>query len=290
MNPLSMLIAKARGTWDFGAPPNALLMHYPDYLIVGVSVVIANVVRRLGQQVAQAREMGSYQLGDLIGSGGMGEVYRATHRMLARPAAIKLIRPEMVGEGSGEAAQLAVKRFRREAEAAASLRSPHTVELYDFGVTEDGTMYFVMELLDGMTLDALVSRAGPLPAGRVIHILRQVCESLAEAHASGLIHRDIKPANIHVGRQGLTHDFVKVLDFGLVKSMADRGVEERIARRGTVGGHGRRAHAGHARLHGAGGGARRARRCAGGCLRRRDVSPTTCLRGAWCSRPRPASR
>jgi len=107
MNPVSMLIAKARGTWDFGAPANALLMHYPDYLIVGVSVVIANVVRRLGQQVAQAREMGSYQLGDLIGSGGMGEVYRATHRMLARPAAIKLIRPEMVAGGGGEAAQLA---------------------------------------------------------------------------------------------------------------------------------------------------------------------------------------
>ena len=154
MNPLSMLIAKARGTWDFGAPANALLMHYPDYLIVGVSVVVAYVVRRLGQQVAQAREMGSYQLGELIGRGGMGEVYRATHRMLARPAAIKLIRPEMVGAGSGEAAQLAVRRFRREAEAAASLRSPHTVELYDLGVTEDETMYFVMELLEGMTLEA----------------------------------------------------------------------------------------------------------------------------------------
>ena len=99
-------------------------MHYPDYLMVGVAVVVSPVVRRLGQQVAKAREMGSYQLGELIGRGGMGEVYRATHRMLARPAAIKLIRPEMVGGGSGEAAQLAVKRFRREAEAAASLRSP----------------------------------------------------------------------------------------------------------------------------------------------------------------------
>ena len=223
MNPLSMLIAKARGTWDFGAPANALLMHYPDYLIVGVSVVVAYVVRRLGQQVAQAREMGSYQLGEMIGRGGMGEVYRATHRMLARPAAIKLIRPEMVGAGSGEAAQLAVRRFRREAEAAASLRSPHTVELYDLGVTEDETMYFVMELLEGMTLEALVSRDGPLPPGRAIHILRQVCESLAEAHATGLIHRDIKPANIHVGRLGLTHDFVKVLDFGLVKSVGEKG-------------------------------------------------------------------
>jgi serine/threonine-protein kinase len=169
--------------------------------------------------------MGSYQLGELIGRGGMGEVYHATHRMLARPAAIKLIRPEMVGEGSDEAAKLAIKRFRREAEAAASLRSPHTVELYDLGVTEDETMYFVMEYLEGMTLEQLVAREGRLPAGRTVHILRQVCLSLAEAHAAGLIHRDIKPANIHVGRLGLTHDFVKVLDFGLVKSVGDKGAE-----------------------------------------------------------------
>jgi len=221
MNPLAMLVAKWRGVWD-GPSINIVLMHYDDYLLVVVSVVIAGVVRRLGQQVVQAREMGSYQIGELIGSGGMGQVYRATHRMLARPAAIKLIRPEMVGEGSGEAARLAVKRFRREAEAAASLRSPHTVELYDLGVTDDETMYFVMELLDGMTLEALVAREGPLPPGRVIHILRQVCESLAEAHAAGLIHRDIKPANIHVGRLGLTDDFVKVLDFGLVKSTGEK--------------------------------------------------------------------
>ena len=117
-------------------------------------------------------------------------------------------------------AQVAVARFRREAEAAANLRSPHTVELYDFGVTEDGTLYFVMELLDGMDLESLVRREGPLPGKRVIHILRQVCESLEEAHAAGLVHRDIKPANIHVGRLGLRHDFVKVLDFGLVKSVA----------------------------------------------------------------------
>ena len=99
MNPLAMLIAKWRGTWEFGSWVNVLLMHYADYLLVGVAVVISMVVRRLGQQVAQAREMGSYQIGELIGSGGMGEVYRATHRMLARPAAIKLIRPEMVGAG-----------------------------------------------------------------------------------------------------------------------------------------------------------------------------------------------
>jgi serine/threonine protein kinase len=117
-------------------------------------------------------------------------------------------------------AELAIARFRREANAAAKLRSPHTVELYDFGETEDGTLYFVMELLEGMDLETLVSREGPLPQKRVIHILRQACESLEEAHATGLVHRDIKPANIHVGKVGLRHDFVKVLDFGLVKSVS----------------------------------------------------------------------
>jgi serine/threonine-protein kinase len=117
-----------------------------------------------------------------------------------------------------EASDLAIKRFTREALAAANLRSPHTVELYDFGVTADRTFYFAMELLEGMTLDELVRRTGPVPAGRVIHILRQVCESLEEAHTRGLVHRDIKPANIHLGRLGLRYDFVKVLDFGLVKS------------------------------------------------------------------------
>jgi serine/threonine protein kinase len=122
-----------------------------------------------------------------------------------------------------KSAELAVARFKREADAAAKLRSPHTVELYDFGETEDGTLYFVMELLEGMDLESLVRKEGPLPQERVIHILRQVCDSLEEAHASGLIHRDIKPANIHVGRVGLKHDFVKVLDFGLVKSVLPAG-------------------------------------------------------------------
>jgi serine/threonine-protein kinase len=198
-------------------------MHYPSYLLLGVAIVISRVVTRLGREVAKEREMGSYRLGELIGRGGMGSVYRATHRMLARPAAIKLIRPEVLAAHDRRSAELAVARFRREADAAAKLRSPHTVELYDFGETEDGTMYFVMELLEGMDLETLVQREGPLPQERVIHILRQVCDSLEEAHASGLIHRDIKPANIHVGRVGLKHDFVKVLDFGLVKSVLPAG-------------------------------------------------------------------
>jgi serine/threonine-protein kinase len=219
-NPVGMLVSRARGLWDFGPMTNIFVMHYPDYLLVGVAVVISAVVSRLGQQVARAREMGSYQLGELLGRGGMGEVYKATHRMLARPAAIKLIRPEIASGLTGNRARMVVKRFHREAEAAATLRSPHTVELYDFGVTEDGALYFAMELLEGMDVESLVRQKGPLPAARVIHLLRQVCESLEEAHARGMIHRDIKPANIHVGRVGLCEDFVKVLDFGLVTSVA----------------------------------------------------------------------
>jgi len=187
-----------------------------------MAVVISRVVNGLGQQVSRERELGSYRLGERLGSGGMGDVYLATHRMLARPAAIKLIRPEVLSSTDDATAQLAMTRFKREAEAAARLRSPHTVELYDFGITEDGTLYTVMELLQGMTLQELVKDYGPLPAARVVHILRQVCDSLEEAHVSGLIHRDIKPANIHVGRLGLRHDFVKVLDFGLVKSVLER--------------------------------------------------------------------
>jgi len=219
MNPFGMLIAHLRGVW-LGPLSEILVMHYQDYLLVAVAVVISGVVTRLGQEVAKAREMGSYQLGDLIGRGGMGEVYRATHRMLARPAAVKLIRAETVVSAGLESAHSLTSRFRREATAAANLRSPHTVELYDFGVTDDGTMYFAMELLEGLDLETLVRRTGPLPASRVVYVLRQVCASLAEAHAAGLVHRDIKPANIHVGRLGLVDDFVKVLDFGLVKSTA----------------------------------------------------------------------
>lgn len=218
MNPVGMLWARAAGHWNFGPTSHALLMHYPDYLLVGVAVVISHVVTALGRQVAKAREMGSYQLGELLGRGGMGEVYRATHRMLARPAAIKLIRPEMLGSHDAAVAVTATERFRREAEAAAQLRSAHTVDLYDFGVADDQTFYLVMELLNGMDLESLVRRHGPMPAARVVHVLRQVCDSLDEAHARGLVHRDIKPANIHLGRVGLREDFVKVLDFGLVKT------------------------------------------------------------------------
>lgn len=234
MNPVGMLWARAQGYWDFGPTSHALLMHYPDYLLVGVSVVISHVVTTLGRQVAKAREMGSYQIGELLGRGGMGEVYKASHRMLARPAAIKLIRPEMLGANDPDVAARAIARFRREAEAAAHLRSAHTVDLYDFGVTEDQTLYLVMEFLDGMDLESLVRQHGPMPASRVVHVLRQVCDSLEEAHARGLVHRDIKPANIHLGRVGCRDDVVKVLDFGLVKTVADGSAQTLATVEGVI--------------------------------------------------------
>jgi eukaryotic-like serine/threonine-protein kinase len=203
----------------------ALILSIPNYLCAGVAGIIAHIIHRLGGEVRKAREMGSYVLGDLIASGGMGEVWRATHRFLARPAAIKLIKPEVLGAVTPEQGAVVVQRFRREARAVALLRSPHTIQLYDFGVARDGTFFYVMELLNGMDLQTLVSEHGALPASRVVHILAQVCESLAEAHDRGLLHRDIKPANIQVCRMGRECDFVKVLDFGLVKSEAAAALE-----------------------------------------------------------------
>ena len=188
------------------------------YLITLIMVYVgARVVYRLGAAVRQARELGSYRLRERLGEGGMGEVWRAEHRLLARPAAIKLIRPEVLGATDAESRQVLMRRFEREAQATALMRSAHTVELYDFGVAEDGTFYYVMELLDGFDLRELVTRTGPLPAARAVHLLCQMCDSRAEAHLAGLIHRDVKPANVFACRYGRKLDFVKVLDFGLVK-------------------------------------------------------------------------
>ena len=189
----------------------------PSYLCAFLAVVPARVIERLGRQVRRARELGSYTLGELLGRGGMGEVYRAKHRLLARPAAIKLIQPHLLEDASPGQARAMVERFYREAEAVARLRAPHTVSLYDFGVTDDGTMFYVMELLDGISMEELVWRFGPVPEERAIHLLRQMCVSLQEAHACGMVHRDVKPGNIHICRLGPMVDFVKVLDFGLVK-------------------------------------------------------------------------
>lgn len=191
---------------------------FPNYLCAVLATLPARIIGRLGRQVRKAREMGSYQLVSQIGKGGMGEVYRAEHHMLARPAAIKVIRPDLLG--SSKEAQITLSRFRREAEAVAMLRSPHTIDLYDFGVTDEGAFYFVMELLEGLDLEKLIDRFGSLPAGRAVYLAIQASDSLAEAHQRGMVHRDIKPSNILACRMGLEVDFVKVLDFGLVK--ADR--------------------------------------------------------------------
>jgi hypothetical protein len=195
----------------------------PYVIVAGMAGVAAAVVYQLGTEVRRARELGSYRLVERLGAGGMGEVWRAEHRLLARPAAVKLIRPEAVGPGDADRRRVSLQRFEREAQATASMRCPHTVELYDFGVADDGTFYYVMELLDGLDLEALVRTHGPLPASRVVYLLRQMCHSLAEAHESGLIHRDIKPANIYVCRLGRDTDWIKILDFGMVKRHADQG-------------------------------------------------------------------
>ena len=194
---------------------------FPYLLVVIMAYVGAHVVYALGTEVSRARELGSYQLVEHLGQGGMGEVWRAKHRMLARPAAIKLIRPVPRGDARLPVSDVARQRFEREAQAIASLRSPHTIQLFDFGVAENGTFYYVMELLEGLDADALVRRTGPVPPERAIHILRQVCHSLAEAEARGLVHRDIKPANIFLCRYGEDYDFVKVLDFGIVTAAKD---------------------------------------------------------------------
>jgi serine/threonine-protein kinase len=197
-----------------------LIWNMPNYLVGMITVLIARRLYRLEAEVAHVKEMGSYQLETLIGRGGMGEVWRARHRMLTRTSAIKLIRPEMLVSVAGKDAKLIGRRFEQEARVTAALRSPHTVELYDFGTSDDGGFYYVMELLEGIDLETLVKEFGPQPAARVIDILRQVCQSLAEAHREGLVHRDIKPTNIFLCRMGIGYDFVKVLDFGLVKTIA----------------------------------------------------------------------
>jgi len=199
-------------------------------IALGVALMFAWNLLRMRKAVTTARraaanaearmkELGSYRLVTRLGAGGMGEVWRAEHRLLAREAAIKIVRPEALREPT-IAAKIR-ERFRREAQTLASMKSAHTIALYDYGNTDDGTFFYVMELLEGVDLDKLVREHGAQPSARVIKLLIQACQSLAEAHEAGLLHRDIKPANLFVSKIADEVDVLKVLDFGIVHTMAD---------------------------------------------------------------------
>jgi eukaryotic-like serine/threonine-protein kinase len=216
MDPLGVWIAQLRGL-AVPSMVDTFVIFMPNYACAVVAILPSHVLHRIGRRLRQAQEMGSYHLVELLGRGGMGEVWRAEHRLLARGAAIKLVRPELLGASTEASARTMLRRFEREAQATASLSSPHTIRIFDFGVTADRTFYYVMELLSGRDLDSLVRQFGPVPADRTLFLLAQVCHSLADAHARGLVHRDVTPANIYACRMGLEYDFVKVLDFGLVK-------------------------------------------------------------------------
>lgn len=226
MGPLGVWIAHVAG---LGGPSatETFLIYLPNYTCAIAAVMPSIMFQRIGRRLREARELGSYELLEKLGEGGMGEVWRARHRLLARDAAIKLVRPEVLGTSGEDQTRLPLRRFEREAQATAQLSSAHSIRLFDYGIADDGSFYYVMELLTGRDLESLIREFGPLPADRAMYLLRQVCHSLAEAHERGLIHRDIKPANIYVCRMGLDYDFVKVLDFGLVKHNAAGDLDSR---------------------------------------------------------------
>lgn len=228
--PLAVLLHAA-----FGAGPAGSLL-IPALLPFASALWTYRFGGRLYQMEAalhQAHGVGNYEFQEMIGQGAMGQVWRARHRVLNREAAVKVIRMDLIASQSRHSSGVIRRRFENEARAMAALRSPHTVTLYDYGATTDGSFFFSMELLDGIDLEQLVSQYGPLSSGRVAHILLQCCDSLEEAHRAGQIHRDIKPTNLFVCRVGMSFDFVKLLDFGLVR-ITSEDADNRVTREGQT--------------------------------------------------------
>ncbi len=206
------------------------LVTLPLMVIVAAvgSVFGVHTIGTLRREAFEARRLGQYLLRKRIGAGGMGEVYLAEHQLLKRPCVIKLIRAEKAGDPR------VLARFEREVRATAQLTHWNTVEVFDYGNTEDGTFYYVMEFLPGMSLADLVKRFGPLPPERVIYLLRQACDALREAHSMGLVHRDIKPGNIFAAERGGVYDVAKLLDFGLVKPLVKDETSVQLTTDGSI--------------------------------------------------------
>jgi serine/threonine-protein kinase len=216
-----------------GARPLAVFLFETGWwMALGAACAIygCHKISLLRREAFEARKLGQYQLKQRLGAGGMGEVYLAEHLLLRRPCAIKLIRPDQAGDPHSLA------RFEREVRATATLTHWNTVEIYDYGHAADGTFYYVMEYLPGLSLQDLVERHGPLPPERAVHLLRQVCAALREAHAIGLIHRDIKPSNIIACERGGVHDVAKLLDFGIVQTLGLGKVSVKLTQEGAVAG------------------------------------------------------
>ncbi|MDF2693718.1 MAG: serine/threonine kinase [Labilithrix sp.] len=230
--PFAAYLSTARDpSWSDQLIPRAVVVVVVtvwSIVAVACAYAIAKVVYGLRAEVKKAMHLGQYTLEDKIGEGGMGAVYRARHALLRRPTAIKLLSKE-------RSTNQDIRRFEREVQLTSMLTHPNTVAVYDFGHTRDGVFYYAMEHLDGISLHDLVERDGPQPSGRVVHILSQIAGALSEAHNVGLVHRDVKPANIFLCERGGIPDFVKVLDFGLVKHVgqADPSLSRADAIAGT---------------------------------------------------------
>jgi serine/threonine protein kinase len=179
---------------------------------ITLGTLASHTIFGLRREARDAQVLGQYTLETKIGQGGMGAVWRASHALLRRPTAIKLLPPDRMGEA-------AIRRFEREVQFTARLTHPNSVAIYDYGRTREGIFYYAMELLDGMDLERLVAAHGAQPPGRVVHVLTQICGALAEAHDLGLVHGDVKPANVLLSPRKNEHEFAKILDFGLARSV-----------------------------------------------------------------------